>query len=196
MPDTTAAAPAALRPDRAERLALLGLRVVLAAAAVGVLVGLIEVVVWQPSAPMPEPVECTDPPCFGDGSLPGLRMLPMLLPPLGYLLASALGGVALLLSLLARRPRWVLLLAAVGPLLVLVLMEVVPHLLNPCLLAAALGELPTGCSRSVHGIDVADRLHQLHHAVVGGVPTALAYRALLRRRLSRKGRPQSGDLRH
>ena len=47
----------------------------------------------------------------------------------------------------------------------------------------ALGDdLPPGRSRTVHGVDVHDRWHALHHAVVGGLPAALGCAALLRRR--------------
>ena len=71
-----------------------------------------------------------------------------------------------------------------GPVAVLVALEVVPHLVNPCLLAGAVGDsLPSGCARTVHGVDVHDRWHALHHAVVvGGLPASLGYAALLRRR--------------
>jgi hypothetical protein len=113
-----------------------------------------------------------------------VRDLPVLVAPLGYLLAALLGVSALLLSL-STRGRWRrrrALLPVLGPVAVLVAMEVVPHVVNPCLVAGALGDLPAGCSRTVHGVDVHDRWHWLHHAVVGGLPAALAYAALLRRR--------------
>lgn len=75
------------------------------------------------------------------------------------------------------------LLPVLGPVVVLLAMEIVPHLLNPCLVDCALADdLPSGCARTVHGVDVHDRWHALHHAVIGAVPATLAYTALLRRR--------------
>jgi hypothetical protein len=175
-------------------LLALGLRLVLAAALVGVLAGLVEAALWAPSRPAAEPPAevCPDPPCLPE-SLPDARHLPLLVPPLGYLLAGLLGAAALLLSLAkgrsrGRRPG---LLAVVGPVAVLVATEVVPHVVNPCLAAsAAYDRLPSGCSRTVHGVDVHDRVHALHHAVVGGVPAAVGYAALLRRRRPELFQPQ------
>ena len=168
-------------------LVALGLRVVSAVAAFGVLAGLVGSALWEPGTPAdPTPAGdvCTDPPCPPE-SLPGVRDLPLLVAPLGFLLAALLGGSALLLSLLSEgrwRRRRRALLPVFGPVVVLVAMEVVPHLVNPCLVAGALGDLPAGCARTVHGVDVHDRWHARHHAVVGGVPAALGYAALLRRR--------------
>ena len=174
--------------SRAAFLVALGLRFVLAVAVVGVLAGLIGSALWEPGTPAntaPVGDVCTDPPCPPE-SLPGVRDLPVLVAPLGYLLAALLGVSALLLYLLSesrwRRQRRAL-LPVLGPVVVLVAMEVVPHLVNPCLVAAAVGDnLPSGCSRTVHGVDVHDRWHALHHAVVAGLPAALGYAALLRRR--------------
>lgn len=174
--------------SRAAFLVALGLRLVLAAAVFGVLAGLIASALWEPGAPadaVPVDERCSDPPCPPE-SLPGVRDLPLLVAPLGYLLAALLGVSALLLSLLSERRWWRrrrALLPMLGPVVVLVAMEVVPHLVNPCLVAGAFGDnLPSGCSRTVHGVDVHDRWHALHHAVVGGLPAALGYAALLRRR--------------
>ena len=170
------------RRSRAGFLIALGLRVVLVAALLGVLAGLVEAVLWEPRAADSAPVVevCPDPPCLPD-SLPDPQHLLLVLPPLGYLLAALLGGVALLVSLRSGGRRR--LLPVLGPVVVLIAMEVVPHLVNPCLVAGALGDsLPSGCAETVHGIDVHDRWHALHHAVVGGVPAALGYAALLRRR--------------
>jgi hypothetical protein len=189
MVSLTAHSPAPLaavrQRSRAAFLVAVGLRIVLAVAVFGVLAGLITSVLWVPGAPadaVPASDVCAEPPCPPE-SLPGVRDLPVLVAPLGYLLAALLGVAALLLSLLSegqrrRRP----LLPVLGPVVVLVAMEVVPHLVNPCLIAGMLGDLPSGCSRTVHGVDVHDRWHWLHHAVVGGLPAALAYAALLRRR--------------
>ena len=175
------------RRSRAGFLIALGLRLVLAAALVGVVAGAAEAALWVPSAPdeqLPAADVCPEPPCAPE-SLPELRHLPLLVPPLGYLLAALLGLAALLMSLLRERGGWSRrrLLPVLGPVVVLVAMEVVPHVVNPCLVAGAVGDsLPSGCSRTVHGTDVHDRWHALHHAVVGGAPAALGYAALLRRR--------------
>jgi hypothetical protein len=173
--------------SRAGFLVALGLRLVLAAALLGVLVGIAESVLWEPGRPAdraPVADVCVDPPCLPE-SLPDLRHLPLLVPPLGYLLAALLGVSALLVSLLSERRLRSRrrLLPVLGPVVILIVMEVAPHLVNPCLVAGALGDnLPSGCSRTVHGIDVHDRWHALHHAVVGGLPAALGYAALLRSR--------------
>ena len=189
--------PAALLPaplvevrqrSRAASLVALGLRLVLAVAVFGVLAALIASATWEPGAPAdaaPVGDVCPDPPC-PPTSLPDVQHLPLLVAPLGYVLAALLGASALLLSLLIQgrwRRRRRALLPVLGPVVVLVAMEVVPHLINPCLFAGVLGEeLPSGCSRTVHGVDVHDRYHALHHAVVGGLPAALGYAALPRRR--------------
>jgi hypothetical protein len=172
--------------SRASVLVALGLRLVLAGALVGVLAGVVEAALWQPAAPSERPPVaeiCLDPPCLPE-SLPDGEHLLMVVPPLAHLLAAALGTSALLALLAsgrARRRRS--LLPVLGPVAVLIALEVVPHLLNPCLAAAALDHsLPAGCSRTTHGTDVDDRWHALHHAVVGGVPAAAGYAALLRRR--------------
>ena len=128
------------------------------------------------------------PPCFGGGGLPGLSDLPVVLPVLGYGLAIALG----LPSVLAGgwdllRGRWGAggrrLLAFVGPLLVLVGTEVVPHVISPCLPAElGAGWQPGVCERQEHGgLDVGDRWHALDHALVGAVPMAALYWLALRR---------------
>lgn len=173
--------------SRAAFLNALGVRLLLAVAVFGVFAGLITSALWEAGTPADAaPVElCPDPPC-PPASLPDVEHLPLLVAPLGYLLAALLGVSALLLSLLTEgrwRRRRRALLPVLGPLVVLVAMEVVPHLVNPCLVAGAFGDsLPSGCARTVHGVDVHDRWHALHHAVVGGLPAALGYAALLRRR--------------
>ncbi|MEX2291277.1 MAG: hypothetical protein WD794_13255 [Mycobacteriales bacterium] len=180
--------PAGRREQRADRLARGGLLLVLGSVAVAVAGGIVAALTWQPSAAESVSVDpCPDPPCFGGEGLPSLADLPAVLPVFGLLLAAALGLPGLLLTatrLVRRRDtrrRRVLPFAA--PLLVLVFMEVVPHLLNPCFIRDAINDrLLPGCSRGTHGVDVADRGHTLHHAVVGGIPAALGHRALLQRR--------------
>jgi hypothetical protein len=179
---------ACARRARVDRLARGGLLLVLASAVLAVAAGALAAVTWQPSSEVTTYVDpCPNPPCFGGGGLPPLAEIPGILPLFGFLLAAALGlpGLLLTVARVVRRAdgqrRRVLPFA--GPLLVLVFMEVVPHLLNPCVIADAVGDkLPAGCSRSTSGADVAERWHTLHHAVVGAVPAAVGFRVLLRRR--------------
>ena len=172
----------------ADRLARWAWLVLLASVALA-LVGGAVVGAWNPETGDPEPYvdECADPPCFGGGGLPGLADLPTTLPFLGYGLAIVLG----LPSLLAGgwdvlRGRWApggrRLLAFVGPVLVVVGTEILPHLVSPCL-PAALGAdwLPPVCERTERGVDVADRWHALDHALVGALPMTTLFRLALRR---------------
>ena len=138
-------------------------------------------------APVVDP--CPDPPCFGGGGLPGVENLPWILSTLGYGLAILLG----LPSVLAGawdllRGRWAVggrrWLAFVGPVLVFVGIEVLPHLANPCGIPYALGsrDLPGFCVTNPEwGADVEDRYHLLDHALVGGLPMAALYWLALRR---------------
>ena len=171
--------------DRAARWAWL----VLLASVTLALLGAAVVGAWNPETEVPEPSvdECVDPPCFGGDGLPGARDLPATLPFLGYGLAIVLG----LPSVVAGgwdllRGRWAAggrrLLAFVGPLLVVVGTEIVPHVVSPCL-PAVLGAdwLPPVCERTEQGIDVAGRGHPLDHALVGALPMAALYRLALRR---------------
>ena len=173
----------------ADRLARWAWPVLLAAVALA-LVGGVVVGAWNPAAEDPKPSvdECEDPPCFGGEGLPGVGDLPVVVPFLGYGLAIVLG----LPSALAGgwdllRGRWGAagrrLLVFVGPVLVLVGTEIVPHLLSPCL-PAELGAdwVPGVCERHpVHGWDIEDRWHALDHALVGALPMAALYRLALRR---------------
>ncbi|MEO7846003.1 MAG: hypothetical protein ABIR82_11745 [Nocardioides sp.] len=115
------------------------------------------------------------PPC-GPESLPDLAVLPVVLPLL-LTGAAALLGIAILLVSVARgaghgRGALPLLLLALGPLVVLVGAEVVPHALNPCLL----GEIPGVCTRTrEYGTDYADDVHLLGHAVVGWLPLSVGF---------------------
>lgn len=135
---------------------------------------------------------CPAPPCFdvrGEG-LPGVRDLLAIIPILGYLLAIVAG----LPSLLAG--AWDVLrgrgnaggrrlLAFTGPAVLLAGAETVPHLLNPCFWALALGgtRLPElYCAyNSEWGADSADRWHPLWHALTGALPVAILYWLALRR---------------
>ena len=119
--------------------------------------------------------------------MPSAHDLPTTLPFLGYGLAIALG----LPSLLAG--GWDLLrgrgaaggrrlLAFVGPVLIVVGTEVVPHVASPCLPAElGVGGLPAVCERTAQGVDVEERWHALDHALVGALPMAALYWRALRR---------------
>ena len=117
------------------RLARWSVVLVVAAGVVSVASGLLALA-WFPDLPDRPPDACTDPPCWGldvDGAS-ALVLLPFIAHVLLLGLALLIGGLALLLGLVAagrRRGRRGLGLAAVavgGPLLVLVGGELVPHL--------------------------------------------------------------------
>ncbi len=119
--------------------------------------------------------------------LPGIQDLPVVIPVLGYLLAIALGLPSLLTGTGdCLRGRWAVgssrLLPFIGPVLILVGVEIVPHVVSPCTLAQVLGsdELPGICERAEHGVDIKDRWHALDHALVGALPLAALYWLALR----------------
>jgi len=160
---------------------------VLAAGASALVVGaLVAADVWSPpeSPNSRGDVDCTDPPC-GPESLPPPDALPQVLP---VLLATVAGVLALALCahalLRGPRPRagraLAALLLAAGVALVVVGAEIVPHVVSLCWA----GEISGVCvATEESGVDYADRLHLLAHAVVGWVPLALVLWWLSRRRL-------------
>lgn len=107
-------------------------------------------------------------------------------------LALLLGGLAVLVSLVAavrgsgRTVLGVAAVAVVGPLVVLVGGELVPHLANPCVLPELAGaDRPGFCTTTPEGPDVPDSWHALDHAVVGFFPFSLLVAWWWRRRASR-----------
>lgn len=97
-------------------------------------------------------------------------------------LALLVGGVSLLLSLVEAlrghrmRVLFVGAAAVMGPLMVLVGGEIVPHVVNPCVITDVVGAGPPGfCSRTPEGTDVPDNIHALYHGVVGFLPLSLAF---------------------
>lgn len=147
----------------------------------GIIGSLFYAATWEPR-PAPRQVEeCVNPPCFGGGGAPQLRDLPVVLPTIGYGVAILLGIPSVVRgarSLLRAKPAGAgrLLLVFIGPLLVLVGTEIVPHVLSPCLI------VDDGiCEVTADGADLRDRWHSLDHTLVGAVPMAALYWAALRR---------------
>jgi hypothetical protein len=159
----------------ADRLARYGWRVLLAALLVALIGGMVEVLIWEPGNG-PISADCPAPPCAPEG-LPGLSDLATVLPILGQLLAILLGFPSALVGgwdLLRGRPSdgGRRLLAFVGPVLVLVGTEIVPHVANLGLCAVA-SEL---CRYSPEwGTDISDRWHPLDHALLGALPMIAIY---------------------
>lgn len=156
--------------------------VLVVAAGVASVAGGLLALVWFPDLPDQPPDACTDPPCWSLDVDVGSALV--LLPFIAHLLllglALLLGGLAVLLNLVTAvrgRGRNALRVAAVvviGPLLVLVGGELVPHLVNPCVLPELAGAEPPGfCTTTPQGADVPDRWHALDHAVVGFLPLSL-----------------------
>ncbi|MDP9379717.1 MAG: hypothetical protein M3Q29_06125 [Chloroflexota bacterium] len=141
---------------------------------------------------------CENPPCAGGGGLPGLQDIPWIIVMLGYALAILLAVPSLFAGIWdLLRGRWTMgagrLLVVVGPLLVFILIEILPHVLNPCTIPYKLGsrDLPGICQTNPEwGADVEDRYHLLDHAIAGALPLAALYRLPLRR-----WRPDVGALR-
>lgn len=163
------------------RLARSSVVLVVAAGVASVAGGLLALV-WFPDLPDQPPDACPDPPCWSLDVDVGSALV--LLPFIAHLLllglALLLGGLCLLLSLVTaargrgRESLAVAAVAVVGPLLVLVGGELVPHLVNPCALPEWTGVEPPGfCTTTPQGADVPDNWHALDHAVVGFLPLSL-----------------------
>lgn len=169
------------------RPAQAGFVVILVGLAIAVLGSVVVALADPPTGQPGYDKECTDPPCFGGGGLPGVADLPMVISMLAYVVAVLLGVPAgvLAIVLLARRmwrPAIRRLVPAVGPLVVLAGIELVPHLLNVCFLADMLSlPLPGFCRRGEHGVDVADRWHVIQHTVFGAIPLLIGYWWALRK---------------
>lgn len=175
-------------PQTANRLARIGWVILLVSVAF-MIVGSAVVAVWNPGTDSPpaETTECEDPPCFDLGGMPGAANLPTVVAFIGYGLAVLLGvpsAVAGAWSMLRGRWRRGLsgLLVVVGPLLFIVGTEIVPHVVNPCVVADVVSDdLPGYCERTESGADIDNRVHAFHHAVLGALPMAALYTWALRR---------------
>lgn len=164
-----------------DRLARYAWRVLVLAVGIALVGSLFYAATWEPR-PVRRPLEeCENPPCFGGGGAPQLQDLPVVLPMIGYGLAILLGipsAIRGAWSLLRGKPAGAgpLLLVFIGPMLILVGTEIVPHVLTPCLVT------DTGiCEVTSEGTDVQDRWHPLDHTLVGAIPMVAIYWAALRR---------------
>jgi hypothetical protein len=127
--------------------------------------------------------------------------LAAVIPVLGYPLTILLGLPGLATGLWnAARGRAAAasqgLLTFVGPVVVFLGTEIVPHLLDPCYLTLALAGMRLSefsCEYSpVSGAAVAARWHLLSHTLLGALPLATLYRLALRRwhpAFERQGEP-------
>lgn len=127
---------------------------------------------------------CTDPPCAPESLPSGVELVeasPTVLPVALVALAVLLALAAAVAILRADRGRAVLArcaLLVVGPVVVLVGAEVVPHVATPCWS----GEIPGVCEATPeHGYDYAGAAHPFGHALLGWVPLALLHTWAVRR---------------
>jgi hypothetical protein len=98
---------------------------------------------------------------------------------MGYGLAILLGMASGIAGVRSRQgPRRAIrsLPPFIGPLLILIGTEIVPHVLSPCLVTET-----RICELTSEGADVRDRWHPLDHALVGALPMASLYWITLRR---------------
>ena len=163
---------------------------VVLAGVISVMSGLLELV-WSPEIPPAPPSTCTDEPCF-NFDFP-VAVLPLIAHVLLLGLAFAGGGLLLLRGVVtAIRRRQLRALAVgvmfvVGPLMVLVGGEVVPHVLNPCVLPDLAGAEPPGfCESTPEGADVPENWHALDHALVGFLPMSVLVAWWCRRQIHRE----------
>lgn len=132
--------------------------------------------------------ECNDPPCFDPGGMPSAEDLPVVLPMLGYVVATLFGVPALLKwfwsvsrgEAAEGQRGWLMFF---GPLLVFVGVEVLPHVVSPCALAYLTdrSSLPAICTLSQHGVDIGDQWHALSHGAAGALPMTALLRLALKR---------------
>lgn len=73
-------------------------------------------------------------------------------------------------------------LTFLGPVLVLIGTEIIPHLFNPCYYALQLGRrYPSVCEYAEWGADFSSRWHLANHTLVGAIPLVLLYRLAIRK---------------
>lgn len=150
--------------------------------------------VWSPDLP-PAPADtCTDEPCFdlNLGNTSPFAVVPLIAHFLLLGLALAVGALSVLLGVVTavrrRRLRELALgaMLVAGPLIVVAGAEVLPHVLNPCVLPDLAGaEPPAFCVKTSDGADVPDDWHALDHALVGFLPLSLLVAWWWRRHMRR-----------
>lgn len=175
-----------MRTPRRLRLARGSITLAVAAAATalggGVVLAIVGIVAPAAFVETEGDTGCTDPPC-GPESLPSpdqlLVSLPSVLPVLLAALAVLLAAAAA--TVVATSDGWRAgvphALVAGAPLLLLLGAEALPHVLTPCWA----GEIPQVCVATRDGVDYADSVHALGHAVLGWAPLTLVYVWALRR---------------
>lgn len=176
--------PASRLQRLVDRLARIAFIVLLGAIVVGLVGGIMTALMISPdieqeAAPA---YECLEPPCF-DLNLSGITLndTPNVVWLVGSVLAILLGVPSLIMSLWdVLRRKWEdlgrHLLTFIGPLLVFMGTEIIPHILLPCaVLPSVCEDLPE------HGLNVTQQWHQLDHMLVGAVPLVLLYGLALRR---------------
>lgn len=131
-----------------------------------------------PEDPLLQSFDCAEPPCFPQSPASRLGDVLVELPPFGYALALLLTLPGLLVGahdLLEGRKEgaWRLITPFLGTLLVLIGIDVVPRLLNPCI---AIGpSLDSLCGEFAGRWDVQARWRTLQHALLGSLPFTLLF---------------------
>jgi hypothetical protein len=164
----------------APELASVGWRVLLITVAVALAAGLLYPVSRTsiPEDPLLQSFDCPAPPCFPQTFASRAGDLAVLLPPFGYALALLLCVPGLVIGarhLLAGRDAKARpgLLAFFGTVIVLVGIDILPHVANPCLTNGP--RLTALCGEFAGRWDVQNRWHTLLHALLGAVPMTLLF---------------------
>ncbi|MEX2543349.1 MAG: hypothetical protein WD314_16205 [Trueperaceae bacterium] len=131
-----------------------------------------------PEDPLLQSFDCPAPPCFPQTPASRLADVLVKLPPFGYAAALLLCLPGLIVGtrfLLAGRDSQAgpLLIGFLGTGLVLVGIDILPHVLNPCLSFGP--QLPGLCGEFASRWDVQARWHTLLHAFLGAVPFTVAF---------------------
>lgn len=167
---------------RTERLGRWTIIVVLVAAVSAVVGGIVEAAIWHPGREQKDLAgdPCVNPPCFGGGNEPlTLAQMPVVLPMVLLGAAALLGALTLLVTLATpktrnRRDLILAILTALGPLVIFIGAEILPHLLSPCVPANLWGAEPPGiCEQTPYGWELPGQWHLLDHALVGFLPLSL-----------------------
>jgi hypothetical protein len=176
---------------KAPELASLGWRVLLFTVALALVAGLVYPASRTsiPEDPLLQSFDCPAPPCFPATPFSTLGDILVKLPPFGYAAALLLCLPALLVAaqhLLSGRDRLARpgLIAFFGTLAVLLGIDILPHVVNPCLEYGP--QLPGLCSEFAGRWDVQARWHTLLHTLLGALPLVLLFSWVSRRLGPRK----------